>query len=419
MVHYPLNGSGRGEDNLLKYTAVNTANQTLLGNSFNSAWKNLPLTTIDGFQCYNYPKSYSPTGFYSGTWYSGLKANTTYSYSAYLYFTEDIPFNFTSLGHFQVINDQSTASDKSHEDIASARIYEPSTIKANTWTKVRITFTTNNLAGSRFTVYPRYSVASNVGELYFRGQKLEESPVPTPWVPNTIDNEYISMGYDSTTEYDVSGYNYHGTKVGTLTYDSDTPRYSACTVFNGTDATINCGNDFHVQGARNMTMACWAYCEDWTTTDNKYLLSSQQTGGVVLGYLNGTTARARWHVYTAEDLSAYAYRQADYEIALANGWHHFCGTCDESQIKLYLDGVLVKTASVSNYGVHFHNSASMFIGAESAGGSSHSDLFTGKVSDVRIYYTTLTDDQVSRLYNTPVSLSNNGTLLTQGEFVET
>ena len=97
ILHYPMIGGGRGCANLLKYTAVNTTNQNLLGNSINSAWKNLPLTTIDGFACYNYPKSYSSTGFYSGQWLTGMLANTTYTYSAWLYFTSDIAFNFTSL----------------------------------------------------------------------------------------------------------------------------------------------------------------------------------------------------------------------------------------------------------------------------------------------------------------------------------
>ena len=289
------------------------------------------------------------------------------------------------------------------------------TFNADRWS--HLVFRTTTIAdftdkGTGQTIYMTCSYLHNTNVwIMMKNMKLEEGVNDTPWIPHTSDTGYSTMGLGSTTEYDVSGYNYHGTKVGTLTYNSDTPRYSACTVFNGADATINCGNDFHVQGAKNMSMSCWAYCKDWAaTTDNKYLLSSQQTGGLILGYLNGTTVRARWHVYTASDLSASGYKQADYETALTSGWHHFCGTCDESQIKLYLDGVLVKTTSVTNYGIHFHNSASMFIGAESTG-SSYSDLFTGKISDVRIYYTTLTADQVVDLYSTAISISNSGALM--------
>lgn len=255
-------------------------------------------------------------------------------------------------------------------------------------------------------------------DYYITQIKLESGEIVTPWTPNSSELSYNKMGYNSTTEYDVSGFEYNGEKLGTIAYTSDTPRYNISTVFNGTDATINCGHAFHVQGAKNMSMSCWAYCENWTaTTANKYLLSSQQTGGLILGYLNGTTVRARWHVYTASDLSASGYKQADYATALTSGWHHFCGTCNESQIKLYLDGVLVKTTSASNYGIHFNTTASMFIGAESAGASSYSDLFTGKISDVRIYYTTLTADQVADLYSTAASISDSGTLMGY-EFVE-
>ena len=239
--------------------------------------------------------------------------------------------------------------------------------------------------------------------------KMEKGNKSTPWIPYKTDDAYTALGFNDNIEYDVSGYGYNATKTD-ITYDSDTPRYNVSSVFNGTTSVIDAGKDFHVQGAKNMSMACWAYCEDWTTSNHKYLLSSQQTGGLALQYMSGTTMRARWHVYTAADLSTYAYNQADFAISLTSGWHHFCGTLDDSSIKLYIDGVPVQDKSIVNYGVHFNNTADMFIGAESAGDHA-SDLFNGKISDVRIYYTTLSASQVAELYNTAVSVANNGTLM--------
>lgn len=44
--------------------------------------------------------------------------------------------------------------------------------------------------------------------------------------------------------------------------------------------------------------------------------------------------------------------------------------------------------------------------------------YKGLMSDFRIYATTLSSDDILKLYNTPITLNNNGTLLTSGEFVE-
>ena len=239
--------------------------------------------------------------------------------------------------------------------------------------------------------------------------KMEKGGKSTPWIPYISDDAYTALGFNDNIEYDVSGYGYNATKTD-ITYDSNTPRYNVSSVFNGTTSIIDAGNAFHVQGAKNMSMACWAYCNDWTSTESKYLISSQQSGGLLLAYLSGTTMRARWRIYTAADLSTNAYNQADFVVSLTSGWHHFCGTLDGSSIKLYIDGVCVQNTSITNYGVYFNNTASMFIGAESAGDHG-TDFFNGKISDVRIYYTTLTDAQVADLYNSTASIANNGSLL--------
>ena len=119
----------------------------------------------------------------------GLNANTYYTYSAWLYFTAEIPFNFNSLGHFQVYNANSEKTDKGHEDVISERVYFPAVIPANTWTRASIVFKTNGLDGSKFLVYPRFNVAANTGDLWFCEQKLEKGNKPTDWTPAPEDTQ--------------------------------------------------------------------------------------------------------------------------------------------------------------------------------------------------------------------------------------
>ena len=115
-----------------------------------------------------------------------LKANTTYTYSAWIKVSKAADFNFTHYGHFQVSNNASTASDKTHEDIVSERIYEPKIIPANTWTKIRLTFTTNDLNGSTFGLYPIYNNGADT-VIYMYGWKLEKGNRATDWTPAPED----------------------------------------------------------------------------------------------------------------------------------------------------------------------------------------------------------------------------------------
>ena len=241
--------------------------------------------------------------------------------------------------------------------------------------------------------------------------KMEKGSKSTPWIPYPTDAAYTALGFDTTVDYDVSGYNYHGEKLGTFAYNSDSPRYSSCTVFNGTDSAINCGNDYHVQGAKNMTVSLWAYLPDWTVETTQPFISCQESGGFIVSRMSGTTIRGRFDRYTASDLSTRAYAQADYVCELT-GWHMITATYDTSAIKLYLDGVLVKTSSSTTYGIHFTSNVNTYIGAEATTSKRCiAPFIDGKVSDIRIYYTTLTAAQIAELYNTAVSAANNGTLL--------
>lgn len=107
-----------------------------------------------------------------------LEADTQYTYSAWIKLTTtdsatNVPFNFTSLGHFSIINNASTASDKTHEDVPAKRVYSPATISVGVWTKIQLTFTTNSLDGSKFGVYPKYNLG-DAYTLFIRDQKLEK-----------------------------------------------------------------------------------------------------------------------------------------------------------------------------------------------------------------------------------------------------
>ena len=244
--------------------------------------------------------------------------------------------------------------------------------------------------------------------------KLEEGSIATPWCPNSTDELAITMGLNSTTEYDCSGFCNDGTRIGSLGWTSDTPKYQVSTEFNGTNATIDCGNAWHSQGSLELTFSAWVYVDDWGSGNTNYYLSSQQTGGIILQSLaTSNNIRARIHAYTAADLSTYSYYQADCTYAdtgiSGSGWHMLTGVYTTSSIKLYIDGILKKTTSLTTYGIHFNNTAHMFLAAESAG-TTYSNLCNCKISDVRIYATALSANDVKSLYQNCATIDPDGTI---------
>lgn len=400
--HYTL--SNYGMPNLLKYTKANSSNQTLLKNNVTSGWNNLTLTTIDGHMCYKYPSAQSSTWFSSGSWFSPMEANTTYTYTAWIYFTANANFNFTSLGHFQVYNSDSTASDKAHEDISSARIYEPSSIKANTWTKVRITFTTNSLSGSFFQVYPRYNIAANTGDLYFRDCKLEKNDNETQWLPNSIDNEYKALGYDSTTVIDCSGYGYNGTKSGTLTPSTDTPRYALSTNFPENSSTVTITSYLtNGQTLTEISVSCWYKTNTMNSTAPNLWSLGENT---FLRLRLASTTSIWYYARVGSTQTAYTYDAG--KTLTDNVWHHVVLTFKNGVFVVYVDGSQIGTSDASGTATYLTCANTAW---HLAGYTANSENFIGNLSDFRIYVTCLSANDVKRLYNTAASASKNGAML--------
>lgn len=279
------------------------------------------------------------------------------------------------------------------------------------------------------------------GDVWIRNLKFEIGDKATTWTPNPADPEYSIMGYDDLIEYDVSGYGYNGIH-NNVAWSGDSPRYNGCYELNGTNSyiRIDSGN-WKVMGAEELTVNEWAYADDWATQTNAHLWSCTESGG--FNTENGEVGKLRFpvHVYTNADKTTHDYinvgsgestigtarvgtativnNVVGFVISdLAPGWHMFTGVYNTSGIKTYIDGVLKESVNFTSYGIYYSN-ATLFLGAESTGVVSCKDpYFNGKLSDFRMYYTALSDSDILALYNTPISLSNTGTLLTQGELSE-
>lgn len=100
---------------------------------------------------------------------------------------------------------------------------------------------------------------------------------------------------------------------------------------------------------------------------------------------------------------------------IANEWHHYAFTYDGQNARTYRDGVLQDTKSFSA-ATALGTFNMVVLGLSRAGGVWRRNDNT--YSDLRVYATALSVDDIIELYHTPVTLSNNGTLMTQGEYME-
>ena len=288
------------------------------------------------------------------------------------------------------------------------------------WKRVYLTATLND---SFFIHNTSAAIGDYIGVWFYtyfidetiqlRRPKLEICDHVTPWVPHTSDSEYSKIGFSDGIEYDVSGYQHNGTKTGTFTYDVSTPRYNTSTVFSGSN---------HIAVGRlpitdELTYSWWGYVDDWSASKGGAMMCSIEGGG--MGHQNGGSS-GLWFI-CGTGISSNNYGSG-YEMPVPGaGWHMFTETWDGYRFKVYLDGELkftnerytTKTPMYYDAGYNF-----LFLGGESSSSATiPGDHFVGKLSDARVYATALSAEDVADLYNTSISLSNNGTLMGY-EYVE-
>ncbi len=241
--------------------------------------------------------------------------------------------------------------------------------------------------------------------------KLEVGDKLTPWTPATTDSLYSAMGLDSNVVYDVSGFGNNATKVGTISTSGDTPRYFTSSSFDGSSYIINNTSTIHL--SNEFTIAWWGKFNTWRKKwEGMFLLQNTKA----LDAAQGTYSIAATISATTADIMTLTIRQGGstypfdhYNWTYSIGeWTHYAFTYNKGMITMYQNGKSVYTNTITD-----SNSMDYYyvIGKT----LQNCDC---QMSDFRIYNTALSLEDIQSLYHTPISLSNNGTLLTQGELQE-
>ena len=269
----------------------------------------------------------------------------------------------------------------------------------NTWQKFTLTFKPDSNTQCIEYCFTVRGVANGTDTFTIRKCKLEKGSVATPWSKSP---------HDSKTIFDCSGFGNDGLTRGIIENCNGTSRYESGTTF-AHECYIVADERAKVKDA--ISVCCWGYMDNWSGYNGR-MLSCTETGGWGFGE-DGNLI-----FYLGTGTSSNTYKQAICATALADlssGWHHFVGTYDGFSTKIYIDGVLDGTnnAYTTRTPMFYNTANTIFIGAEAATSkvlpAATPAYFNGKMSDVRIYATALSADDIMELYNTSAYICNNDT----------
>lgn len=204
-------------------------------------------------------------------------------------------------------------------------------------------------------------------------------------------------------QYDTSGYCNNGIKVGTFDYDNDTPKYNVSTKIAASATGIKLTN-FSIGNIWSMSV--WFKYPSQDNTGWKALVILNNSGSdsdLQFGnYINCNDGRIQ---YSANG----KYNSSSVHLIFGE-WNHLVSTYDGTTLRCYFNGEYKASltpgqtlSNKSNLGVGFKSNAVDF----STFGAS---MTNGLLSDVRVYTTALSADDVKSLYQNSAYIDNQGNI---------
>lgn len=340
IVHYPLNKNGWGQDNLLSLT------------DFNGISKKFTLTsgTEGGF-------TFTPT--------TTITPSTNYTISCRIRGNANINLYRLNTG-----GNESTAWINRSE------------LSTTNYKDFFLTFVSPNSNKTMNQVYicTRYGTAnSQIGDWFEIDPcslKLELGNKATTWCPNVSDDLYNSLNVNNNTMYDISGFGNNGTINGTFSYITDTPLYKISTSVIGSGSNYLEGIVLPVEAK---TVSLWIKCAKSVSS----AIFNDKTTGLQIGLLNSL-------IYTNSKSSTAGFTTSHW---INNDWNHVVVINDNGTRRCYVNGQPETQSGSSNY--YIHNANNFWVWNRSY---NNSYPYKGALSDLRIYATALSADEVKELY---------------------
>ena len=233
------------------------------------------------------------------------------------------------------------------------------------------------------------------GTVYFTNFKIEKGDRATSWCPHTSDSLYTSLGLDSATELDCSGYLRNANKVNSPASLPGSPRYEVGCKFTGSEY-LTFPNPL-TSSSTEFSISCWVKFDNASDTMTICTMRASVGSGIAL-FKVGSNFRFDDNAQTTF---------SDYSIPV-NTWLHLVVTRSLNSKNLYINGNLAQSTTTVGDMRELYTTGS--IGASSASGGNLGNFTKGAFSDFRIYSTVLSASDIKELYSTAASVDKNGNM---------
>ena len=203
------------------------------------------------------------------------------------------------------------------------------------------------------------------------------------------------------TTQDSSSFNNTGTGYDLRLASDRFGNANSAYYFDGTSSYIDLGNQPQYNfGASNFTLSSWVLSGPKQIDFTTYIIG-KYTAPAPSSYGLGTAV-------TAPDVYAYSFLNdinslertvTSFQSIQNKQWHSVIATYERnSNLTVYIDGVLGGTTDISMLQGEQSNTTSLVIGGINSNSIFGPQLFEGCISDVGIWNTALSSSQVSQLY---------------------
>lgn len=351
ILHYPLNNKGMGLPNLISKSMFNTTPwSSAITNR--GIYEGRPCLYVRNNTLYTNTSQGSTTLFPSIT----FESNTQYTLS--VYWRDDVRTdNKNSSLYFRF---------KYSDGTYSSNIISPA-YTVHSWVYNTLT----SEAGK--TVVGIHTTYGNGGILVISNLKLEKGATATSY---SLSNEDI--GNSIAEEADISGFGNNGIIHGTFSYTTDTPLYEVSTSMIGNDSNYLEGT---LLPAEAKTVSLWIKP---TSRSSSMAVFSDKTSTLAIAISSASV------IYTDATASTKGFTMTYW---IDDDWNHVVVVNDNGTRRCYINGKSASQGSSSTYFVH--NANKFWVWNRSY---NNSYPYKGALSDLRVYATALTADEVNDLY---------------------
>lgn len=202
---------------------------------------------------------------------------------------------------------------------------------------------------------------------------IPETPITDPNLVGwwKLDDE------EGTIALDWSGYGNNGSIIGEPEWIVG--QFEGALALDGFDDCIDIGNPPSLDINDVITVMAWVKMEEaGNSEDQSFVTKGNNSYG--LRHAASNNIQFRLDESTLVDTPV--------DSSFSGVWHHVVGTCNGSQLQIYIDGTLMNTASSGSVPNSIYN---VNIGRESVG---NRYLYFGAIDDVQIYDRVLTPEQI-------------------------